>query len=417
MQKVLRLAAYRRLLLAYTLNELAWAIGFVVLVLLVYQRTGSALGAMVFFICAQFVPALISPSIVARLVRFTPKQSLVVLYGLEAAVFLCLSFLAGQFSLAAVLTLAVVDGAVALTARAIARATSVAVVKPAGLLRPGNAVMNTTFSVCFMIGPLIGAGISAAGGTRTALLLNSVLFAAIALTLATASGLPRLSSERKQSRITVQAALAYAREAPVIRTLFGLQAAGLVFFTMSIPVEVVLAQHTLHAGARGYGLLVSAWGTGAVVGSAVYAARRQDSVRLLLSTGTGALGLGFGVMALAPSIGIAICGAAIGGLGNGIQAVSARTALQELTEQRWMALVMSFDESIGEAMPGAGILLGGIITAVSTPRAALAVASVGALTVTAVIFRVFRSSASAGGPERGAALDTVQPASSAVTEV
>ena len=44
-----------------------------------------------------------------------------------------------------------------------------------------------------------------------------------------------------------------------------------MFFTISVPVEVVLAQHTLHKGAGGYGALLAAWGAGAVLGSAVYA--------------------------------------------------------------------------------------------------------------------------------------------------
>ena len=50
----------------------------------------------------------------------------------------------------------------------------------------------------------------------------------------------------------------------------------MVLFTISFPVEVVFAQHSLHAGPRGYGALLSAWGAGAVVGSAVYARWRRS---------------------------------------------------------------------------------------------------------------------------------------------
>src|ERR1039457_2482315 len=66
-KRVLRLPAYRRLLAAYTLNELAWSVGSLALAVLVYRRTGSAVGAMAFFLCSQFFPALISPAVVARL--------------------------------------------------------------------------------------------------------------------------------------------------------------------------------------------------------------------------------------------------------------------------------------------------------------------------------------------------------------
>jgi hypothetical protein len=42
---------------------------------------------------------------------------------------------------------------------------------------------------------------------------------------------------------------------------------------------------------------------------------------------------------------------------------------------------MSLNESLSEAVPGAGILIGGAITALSSPRVALAVAAAGALVV------------------------------------
>ena len=49
-----------------------------------------------------------------------------------------------------------------------------------------------------------------------------------------------------------------------------------------------------------------------------------------------------------------------------------------------MALMMSLNESMFQSVPGAGILLGGAITALGSPRTALAVAGAGSLLVTAV---------------------------------
>ncbi len=60
---------------------------------------------------------------------------------------------------------------------------------------------------------------------------------------------------------------------------------------------------------------------------------------------------------------MAIVGAAIAGIGNGVETVAARTALQEEVEDRWMALMMALNESLFQSVPGAGILLGGAITA------------------------------------------------------
>jgi predicted MFS family arabinose efflux permease len=382
-KRVLRIPAYRRLLAAYTLNELAFTMGSLALALLVYGRTGSAVGAAGFFLFSQFVPALISPLVVARLDHLSSRAVLPIIYWLEAIVFVVLAFVSSHFSVAAVLGLSLLDGIAALVARSLARTATVSVTSAPGLLREGNALANAAFSVTFMVGPALGGAIVVAGGTSTALLAVSALFAVIGVTLVTAAGLPETATARGPARGRVRAALDYACARPMIRNLLILTALGLLFFTISVPVEVVFAQHSLHAGPAGYGGLLSAWGAGAVGGSAVYARWRGLPHRDLIALGAFGLGVGFLVMAIAPTLAAAIAGAAVAGVGNGIEAVSARTALQEEVEERWMALMMSLNESMLQTVPGAGILIGGAITTLGNARAALAVAAVGSLAVTA----------------------------------
>ncbi len=398
MKRVLKLPGYRPLLAAYTLNELAWSIGSVALAFLVYRRTGSAIGAAAFFLCSQFVPALIAPMLVARLDQRPARRVLPALYALESVAFLALAWVAHHFALVPVLVLTTLDGVVAMAARSLARATTAAVTAPAGLLREGNALTNTSFSICFMAGPALGGAVVVAGGASAALLTNGGLFALIALTLALAGGLPAPTARRAPATGRVRAAISHATERPVIRTLLSLQAAGVLFFTISIPVEVVFAQHSLHAGAGGYGALLSAWGGGAVAGSAIYARWNRLPARALIAAGAGLLGAGFVVMATAPSLAVALIGSAVGGAGNGVEAVSARTALQEEVEQHWMAMMMSLNDSIFESVPGAGILLGGGIAALASPRAAFAVAGAGSLMVTAAAWLVLPPGAGAGKP-------------------
>ena len=391
MNRVLKIGAYRRLFAAYTLNELAFMVGSLTLALLVYRKTGSALGAAGFFLSAQFVPALISPLAVARLDGRSPRLVLPALYWFEALVFLALAWVAVHFSLALVLVLALIDGLAALTARALARAATVSVTSAAGLLREGNAVANAGFSVCFMLGPAIGGAVVAAGGTSTALIANGCLFGLIGVTLATASGLPKPAPTRAPAKGRVRAAVEYVRQRVVIRRLVLVQVFGVLFFTISVPVEVVFAEHSLHAGSAGYGALLSAWGVGAVAGAAIYARWRSLPSRSLIVLGAASLGIGFLVMAVAPTLAVAVVGAAFAGVGNGVEAVAARTALQEETEEQWMALMMSFNEALFQSVPGVGILLGGAITALGSPRAALAVAGAGSLAITAAAWLTLNS--------------------------
>lgn len=386
MRRVLRLGAYRRLLVAYTLNELAWGVGTLALSYLVYRRTGSAAGAAGFYLCAQFVPALVAPVVVSRVDRRPARRLLPLLYGLEAVIFLALAFIARHFELAAALGLALLDGVLALTARPIARATSVSITAPAGLLREGNALTNACFSIAFMVGPAIGGAVVAAGGTSTALFVNTGVFVVMALVLVTASHLPVPQIPPSLSGGRLRGALEHVRRRRPLRTLLGLQAIAVLLFTIAIPVEVVYAQHTLHAGAGGYGALLASWGGGAVAGSAIYARWHASQPRVLMALGAALIGAGLVGMALAPSLAVGIAGASVGGVGNGVEAVAARTAVQEQTEAGWMTLVLSFSQSLDEAMPGIGILLGGAITTLATPRVALATAGAGALVVAVAVW-------------------------------
>jgi MFS family permease len=389
-RELLKLSAYRRLLAAYALNELAWSIGSLALAVLVYRRTGSALGAASFFLCAQFVPAMLSPALVARIDRVVPRRVLPALYSIEALLFLALWLLVPHFALAPVLVLAFADGVIALTARSLVRAATVTVLGAVNLLRQGNALSNSVFSLCFMAGPAIGGIIVAQGSVRAALLANAWLFAAIALTLVSTTSLPPASATSRHRAGRLRAALRYARGVPAIRSLLGLQAIALVFFTISLPVEVVFAERTLHAHASGYGWLLCGWGGGAVVGAIVYARWSRAPSRALIGLGAGALGAGFVVMAAAPGLGVAIAGAALAGAGNGVESVAVRTALQEHVEPEWIAVITSLGESTEQGLPGLGIVIGGALATLAGPRAALAVAGAGALVTTALVWIVLR---------------------------
>jgi hypothetical protein len=405
MKEVLRVRAYRRLLTAYTLNELAYSIATVSLAFLIYHRTGSAVGTMGFFLCAQFVPALIAPAVVARLDQRAARTVLPALYAIEGLVYLGLAAAASSFSLAPILILVLIDGVIAQAARALARAATVAVTSPAGVLREANAITNGAAAVCYVAGPAIGGVVAAASGASVALLVNSGLFALVALTIATGPSLPGAVLEREATAGRLRAALRHARGHPGIRAVLGVQAVGLVFFTITVPVEVVLVQHSLHGGNAAYGALMALWGVGAVVGSVVYARWRRLPSRLLIALGAGGLGVGFLVMAGATVLAVAIVGAAIAGAGNGIEAVAQRTALQEQVEERWMALIMSLNESVYQAVPGAGIVLGGVLTALAGPRVALAVAGIGSIAVTAVVWVVLRPGVLDEPPSAGGAAE------------
>jgi MFS-type transporter involved in bile tolerance (Atg22 family) len=109
---------FGRLLGSYTVNELGDSVGIVALALLVYDRTEAVAPTAAFFLAAKFLPALIAPALTARFDQVALRRSLPALYTVEALAFAALAVIAdGNFMLAIVLALGLLDGALAITAR------------------------------------------------------------------------------------------------------------------------------------------------------------------------------------------------------------------------------------------------------------------------------------------------------------
>src|SRR3984957_17126052 len=396
LKSLIRVPAFVSLMLAYTLNELAWSVGTLALSILVYKRTGSALGSTGFFLLSQVVPGFLAPLLVPRLEPLAPRRLLPALYWLEAILFGILAWLTSRFDLAPVLVLVLIDGVVALAARSLAGAVRADLLKPLGLLHEGNALSNTVFSVCFMVGPLIGGGVVALGGTVAALAANAGLFALMGLSLAIAS-LPASAARELSPKGRLRAALAHVKSDPPLRNLLSLQGVGVVFFTISTPVEVVYAEHTLHVGAGGYGAIVAAWGGGAVLGSLIYARWSRANIRVLLTGGSLAIAVGLGVLAAAPGLVIALIGAMLAGIANGVMSTAFMTETQDRTPRDWMTLVTTLLQSIRQISPGLGILLGGVLAAAGSSRAAFGVAGAGCLLVAGAAFVLLSPKSMEGG--------------------
>ena len=381
----LRRPLFRRLATTYAVNELGDWMGIVALSVLVFDRTDSALATAGLFLGTRLIPSLLAPILVTRAERPPPRFALPVIYCGEAAAFGALALLASNFSLAAVIALATVDGALALTGRSLTRAVVAAQLEPAGELRAGNALLNVAFTGGAAIGPALAGLVVAGFGVQTALLLDAVSFYVIALILLTAGPMPRAEPEAGRMRDRVKAGIAYIREKAALRRLLIAQGAAFIFFAAVIPVEVVYAKETLGAGDSGYGLMLASWGVGMVLGSLVFAVVRRASLALLLFFSTLTVGAGYLGLAVAPTLAAACAASVLGGAGNGVQWVSTISAVQEMTVAGMQARVMSVLESIGAAMPGVGFIVGGVIAVAASPRAAFLIAGVGVFAIVAIV--------------------------------
>ncbi len=397
----LALPAFRRLALVRFVDELGDWLGEIALAILVFDQTGSPMAVAALFIALQFVPALATPPLVARLEALPPKAALAGLNVVQALVFSALALLVPHFSLAPVIVLAAVGGGLAVSGRALSRAAAAATAEPHGLLREGNAVLNVCFTVGAAAGPALAGLVVAFAGTRTALFADAASFALVAVLMATASGIPRTIVEEVGSFERMRRVFTYVRERPLVRTLIAAQAVAFIFFALVIPIEVVFAKETLGAGDAGYGALLASWGAGMVVGGIAFALLRDVSLRVLLPVSTLAIGVAYLLTGVAPTLLVACLASVVGGIGNGIEWVALMTAVQQLTSSQYQARVISLVDSVARAAPGVGFVLGGALATLFSPRASFAVAGVGVIAVLAIAYAALSRAGWRGEPALG----------------
>src|SRR5919204_4986874 len=262
----LRDAGFRRLATSYTLNELGWGFGTVALSLVVFNHTHSALATTALWLCTLLVPALIGPAATALLDRAAVRRALPALYVVEGAIFAVLALLSSAPWLPLVLALAMLDGILALVGRALTKAAVAATLKPAGLLEPGNTLLNVSFSLCFAIGPALGGLVVAGYGVSAALWVSAAIFLAMSATLATSRALPSARAEAGEGWLArLRAGLGHALGNRAVRRVLGVHAAAITCAAMISPIEVIWAKDVLDGGDGAYGVVLSAWGAGTLL--------------------------------------------------------------------------------------------------------------------------------------------------------
>jgi hypothetical protein len=387
----------RRIVLAYTVNQLGTWFGLVALSLAVLEHTHSDL-AVAGVLAAPFVPALLAPAVVARVEASPRKGGLFLLYAIEAACTAGLAVLVWKgFWLPGIIALVALDGGVAYAARALLRSEAARTgqaasaasseasereAPPQAAAHRANAALNISLAVSGVAGPAL-AGVAVAGvGAPVALLIDASCFLATAALVLDLR--PYIREADASIRGRLREARVHLRAVPRLRGLLMTQTVALVFFTSVFPVEVDYAKSTLGVGDQGYGALLAIWGIGMIVGSLLFA-RVGRKLWSLLIGGTLAVGLSYVTFAVAPDFGVAALAALVGGIGNGTQWASLIGLVQGLTPQRLLGRMMGVVEALNTAAPILSFALGGLLATVTSPRIAFFGAGCGAL-ATAVAF-------------------------------
>ncbi len=382
MRKTWRIAEFRALLVSYVINRAGDVVGALALAIVVLGVTRSPIATAALFLATQFVPGLVGPFLVARIGAVPPGRVLPVCYLVEACLFLVLAAVARHTTPGLIIALAFADGTLAFAGRSVTRATTASTLIPHDLMPEGKAAFNVALAAATVAGPVLGGAVLALLSPTTALAADGVSFLIAALVIVCTPGLRARAAESVGSAGTtrrrhLRATFRYVAGNASLRALVFGEGIAFIFFYLVVPVTVIFATRSLHAGPAGYAAILASWGAGAVIGSMVQVrlARRIGHAGVLISTAAVAVAyLGTG---LAPTLLTACVCSVLGGVGNGTQWASVETAVHQVVDEHFRLRVSVMLESMAALAPGVGIVLGGALTALFSPRAAYLVAGAG----------------------------------------
>jgi MFS family permease len=209
----------------------------------------------------------------------------------------------------------------------------------------GNAIAlnSTAFNTARVVGPAVAGVLLATVGEGGCFWLNALSYVAVLVCLARMD-LPKREFFRRGRALgsSLTGGVRYAWATRPLRNLLLLLgvSAGIGFqYQLLLPVY---ARDILHSGPRVYGLLVTAFGAGALVG-ALRLTRRSGraGLRRNLLLGLAACGGGLAVFAWSRSIPLSLAAGALAGFGLIVYVASTNTLLQLTTEDRFRGRVMS----------------------------------------------------------------------------
>jgi MFS family permease len=347
------------------------------LILHVQQRTGSAL-AVSALIFALWGPVVLAAGVAGALVDRFENRAILIIVSLAQAATVC-AMLAARNSLWALLPLMMLLGfGVALSQPAEFALVPAAAGTDADVGR-ANGLMETTRSIGFTAGPLVGGALGAAGLLWLALALNAVSFLLVAIAgLAVRARRHPEAGQATDTRVRAREGLAFlVRDRESAITLGGAVAA-LTVFSISATAEPFFITNVLKAGSLAYGALLTSWTLGMAAGSAGLApriGRAQLAAGALIAIVLQGCGIVAG--ALSAVVWAALIGFSFGGVAHGVKNVLLRTLIHERAPDAIRGRAFAAYNGARNGAELAALVLGGLVVGALGARAALLIAGVG----------------------------------------
>ena len=368
-----------RLLVASTgLSALGDELALIALTIKVANLTDSGLAVAALLVAGLLGLVLFAPVAGLLVDRYETTETLAVSVLVQAGLAVGLAY---TTSLPLILVLTFLLGAgAAVSSPAVYTLVPVAVGEER--ITEANAYLETGRYVGMVAGPAL-AGILAAGpGARVALLVDALTFLAIGM----AAMALRIRRHPQPAETAagrggeMRAGFSFIARDRVLLLAFTAVGTVILFAAMDNVAEVFFARQALDAGDWGFGLLASGWLLG-MVGGAVVIGRTLPTERLVPSLMAGAVMTGIAVAAAAvyPVVWFAVAMFVVGGIGNGVFTVAARSLLVHRTPDRLRGRVFAAYGGLANGMLLAATAVAGALVVAVGGRVALLVGGIGTI--------------------------------------
>jgi MFS family permease len=229
-------------------------------------------------------------------------------------------------------------------------------------LQSAVSLNSTAFNLSRMVGPVAAGLITAAWSEGVCFAVNAFSYLAVLVALTLVQLRPQVMGRRRSIGLELLEGLRFVwheRRVRCVLAAMGVTSAiGLSYAT----VLPVLARDVLHAGARGYGLLLAGAGLGAVIGS-LAAATRPPGISAVLTclAAQGALGLGLVGLGAARSLAGSVAILAFVGLVVAVQMSTTNGFLQTTAPPALRGRVVAVYTWLFAGLAPVGGLLAGVL--------------------------------------------------------
>lgn len=265
-----------------------------------------------------------------------------------------------------------------------ARQTFVPALLTGERLAAGLALNHMSFQLAMLLGPALAGALTGVVGVGWCFAIDTMTFAAALIGVAgLPSGVPQ--AEGRSGVSAVLAGLRYAVRTPSVRGAF---LADLAATTLAMPMAVfpVVNQEKFGGRPEILGLFTTAVAVGGVAASVLsgLATRRARPGVVLLCCGA-VWAAGLGVAGMVSSLPLVLAALAVAGAADTWAVVSRGTVVQTTVPDAYRGRISSLETIVGSAGPQVGNVRAGLVAAVSSGGAALAIGGLAAVTATALI--------------------------------